>query len=112
MGALVIVVHEDDPPVRTLVVVEGVVLDLEVVVDVLVPGLVDDAGALVDELLVVVVDDVELVVVLEDPPPPPPQDVVIAAGPLAQLHTAPAEAKTGPKDAAGHPAITQGPAVA
>jgi hypothetical protein len=95
-----------------LVVVDVLVLDLEVVVDVLVPDLEEDAGALVDELPVGVVDGLELVVVLEDPPPPPPQDVVVSAGPLAQPHTALAEDKTGPKDAAGQPAITQGPAVA
>ena len=93
LGALVIVVHEDDPPAGETVVEEE-----------LVQGVEEDTGALVD--------DCEVAVVLGDPPLPPPQDVVVAAGPLAQAHTAAAELKTGPRDAAGHPAITHGPAVA
>ena len=101
LGALVIVVHEDDPLAGEPAVVEE-----------LLQGVEEDAGALVDELLAALADDCEVVVVLGDPPLPPPQDVVVAAGPLAQAHTAAAELKTGPRDAAGHPAITHGPAVA
>jgi hypothetical protein len=83
----VIVAHEDDPLTGTLVVPDVL----------LVPGA-----------------PVEVVgLVVEEPPPlPPVQDVVVTAGPLAQAHTAAAEDNTGPSDAAGHPAITQGPAVA
>jgi hypothetical protein len=103
LGALVIVAHEDDPLTGTLVVPDVLV----------VPGaLVEVVGVVVGVVVDFVVGFV-VVVGVEDPPLlPPAQDVVVTAGPLAQAHTAAAEDNTGPSDAAGHPAITQGPAVA
>ena len=95
-----IVTHEDDPLTGTpvdpdvlvvlWVLVEFVPLVVSLVVGFVVTGAVEDGPPLL----------------------PPVQDMVVIAGLFAQAHTAAAEDNTGPSDAAGHPAITQGPAVA
>ena len=106
-GAAVTVAHDEDPIADVLVVAGAllVVVELEVVelvveelvVEVLLVEVV--TGALVEVAGGAVVDAT-------------PQVVIVLPGPLAQAQTAPAEARTAPKDAAGHPAITQGAAVA
>jgi hypothetical protein len=107
LGGVVIVTHE--PLAEVLVVAGLLVVGGALVVGALVGDVEDEVFTLLDELL-----DELLVVLVEDPGAVvgPPQEVVLLPGPLAQTQTALAEDRTGPKDAAGHPAITQGPAVA
>ena len=95
--------HEDDPVTGILVVPDVFI----------VPGALVEVVGLLVGLVVDLVVGLVVAGAVEDPPPlPPVHDVVVIAGPFAQVHTAAAEDNTGPSDAAGHPAITQGPAVA
>jgi hypothetical protein len=104
-GAAVTVTHDDDPVADVLVVAGALVVVEELLGGAL---LVEDVvGVLLDLLTGALVEVVGGAV-----GDTTSQVVIVLPGPLAQTQTALAEASTAPKDAAGHPAITQGPAVA
>ena len=107
-GAAVTVAHDEDPLADVLVVAGALVVVVELVVEELVVEELVVEVLLVEVLLVRVVTGALVEVVGGATS----QVVIVLPGPLAQAQTALADARTGPMDAAGHPAITQGAAVA